>query len=79
MNQRAQELHLGRTVVASPDAYCVAVYTFEPVADESLDLIVAAILEHLPLPGHPDRTAIIFGQAGDVLRVLELDEDGRDE
>ena len=37
------------------------------------------MLEHLPLPGHPDRRAIIFGQAGDVLRVLELDEVGRDE
>lgn len=65
-----------------PDAYCVAVYTFEPVADESLDLIVAAMLEHLPLPrvpDHPDRRAIIFGQAGDVLRVLELDDGGRDD
>jgi hypothetical protein len=61
-----------------PDAYCVAVYVFEPVAEESLDLIVAAMLEHLHsprLPGHPDRRAIIFGQSGDVLRVLGLDEE----
>ena len=50
----------------------MAVYTFELVADESLDLIVAAMLEHLPLPGLPHRTAIIFSRAGDVLRVLEL-------
>jgi hypothetical protein len=53
-----------------PDAYCMAMYILEPVAEESLDMIVTAMVEHLPsprLPGHPDRKAIIFGQSGDAL------------
>ena len=65
-----------------PDAYCVAVYFVKPVAEESLDLIVTAMLEHLAnlrVTGHPDRKAIIFGQSGDVLRILELDEEEPDD
>ena len=61
-----------------PDAYCAAMYLFEPVAEESPNLIVTAVLEHLPsprAPGHPERKAIIFEQSGDVLRVLDLDEE----
>ena len=64
-----------------PDAYCMAMYIFGPVAEESLELIVNAMLEHLPnprVPDHPDRKAIVFGQSGDVLRVLELDEEEPD-
>jgi hypothetical protein len=60
-----------------PDAYCMAMYILEPVAEESLNMIVTAMLEELRNPrvlGHPDRKAIIFGQSGDVLRILELDE-----
>lgn len=61
-----------------PDAYCAAMYLFEPVAEESINLIVSAVLEHLPsprVPGHPERKAIIFEHSGDVLRVLDLDEE----
>ena len=61
-----------------PDAYCVALYFLEPIAEESLDLVVTAILEHVAsprMPGHPERRAIIFGQSGSVLKVLDLDEE----